>query len=220
MRPRGQFFLPVRVLGRLFRGKFTAGLKRAFERGQLGFYGRMKPLGQPKTFRELLRQTWRHDWVVYAKRPFGGPDHVLRYLGGYTHRVAISNHRLVALENGQVSFRWRDSAHHDQKCLMQLPVHEFLRRFLLHLLPRGFVRIRHFGFLANRRRTELLSLCMTLLATAPPAKASAAIPGSPDLEFWACPVCGAPMVIVERLAPAPTRNRPPPIVVKALCPTS
>jgi hypothetical protein len=160
------------VLGRLFRGKFTAGLKRAFARGQLGFYGRTKPLGQPKTFRELLRQTWRHDWVVYAKRSFGGPDHVLRYLGGYTHRVAISNHRLVALENGQVTFRWRDSAHKNQKRLMQLPVNEFLRRFLLHLLPRGFVRIRHFGFLANRSRAELLSLCMALLANSPAGESS------------------------------------------------
>ena len=220
VRPRSQFFLPVRVLGRLFRGKFTAALKRAFERGQLGFYGKLKPLGQPKTFRALLRQTWRHEWVVYAKRPFGGPDHVLRYLGGYTHRVAISNHRLVALEDGQVSFRWRDSAHHNQKRLMKLPVNEFLRRFLLHLLPRGFVRIRHFGFLANRRRAGLLSLCMTLLAKAPPAKGPTATPGSPDPEFWACPVCRGPMVIVERLAPAPTRNRPPPIVVEALCPTN
>jgi Putative transposase len=117
----------------------------------------------------------RQDWVVYAKRPFGGPEHALRYLGAHTHRVAISNHRLVALEDGNVTFRWRDSAHGNKKKLMKLPVDEFLRRFLLHLLPRGFVRIRHFGFLANRRRASLLPLCFQLLTLAreqaPPAKA-------------------------------------------------
>ena len=216
IRPRGQFFLPVRVLGRLFRGKFTAGLKRAFDRGKLGFYGRMKPLGEPKAFRALLRQAYRHEWVVYAKRPFGEPEHVLRYLGGYTHRVAISNHRLVAFEDGRVTFRWRDSAHKNKKRLLKLPVHEFLRRFLLHLLPPGFVRIRHFGFLANRRRASLLPLCATLLAMAPPVEDTAETPGAPDPEFWACPLCGGPMVIVERLAAAPACIRPPPCVAKVL----
>jgi Putative transposase len=215
IRSRGQFFLPVRVLGRLFRGKFTAGLKRAFVRGKLSFYGRMKPLGEPKAFRALLRQAYRHEWVVYAKRPFGGPEHVLRYLGGYTHRVAISNHRLVAFEDGKVTFRWRDSAHKNKKRLMMLPVHEFLRRFLLHLLPPGFVRIRHFGFLANRRRANLLPLCAALLAMAPPAQNTAALPSSPDPEFWACPRCGGPMVIIERLAAAPACIRPPPATPRA-----
>ncbi len=210
MRPPGQFFLPVRVLGRVFRGKFTAGLKRAFERGELAFYGRLKPLGNPGAFRPLLRQTWSHEWVVYAKPPFGGPEHVLRYLGGYTHRVAISNHRLVAFEEGQVTFRWRDSAHKNKKRLMTLPVNEFLRRFLLHLLPPGFVRIRHFGFLANRRRAQLLPLCCSLLAMIPLERTAKALPGAPDPEFWACPLCGGPMVIVERLAAAPARIRPPP----------
>ena len=104
VRPRYQFFLPVRVLARVFRGKFTAALKRAFRQGQLGFYGQMKPLAQPKSFHAWLRQAYRQEWVVYAKRPFGGPEHVLRYLGGYTHRVAISNHRLVAFQDGRVTF--------------------------------------------------------------------------------------------------------------------
>ena len=114
-------------------------------------------------FSAWLRQLFRHDWVVYCKPPFGGPEHALRYLGAYTHRVAISNHRLVSLADGQVTFRWRDSAHKNKKRLMTLSVEEFLRRFLLHLLPRGFVRIRNFGFLANRRRALLLPLCAHLL---------------------------------------------------------
>ena len=114
---------------------------------------------QPRAFAAWLRVLFRHDWVVYSKTPFGGPEHVLRYLGAYTHRVAISNSRLVALSDGNVTFRWRDSAHGNKKRLMTLAVDEFLRRFLLHLLPPGFVRIRNFGFLANRNRATLLPLC-------------------------------------------------------------
>src|SRR5437870_2672400 len=142
---RYDFFLPVKLLGRVFRGKFHEALKRAFHDGKLTFHGDLKLLAQPKTFAAWLRPLFRKDWVVYAKRPFGGPEHVLRYLGRYTHRVAISNSRLVALANGYVTFRWRDSAHGNNKRLMTLPVDEFLRRFLLHLLPRGFMRIRNFG---------------------------------------------------------------------------
>ena len=157
------FFLPIRVLRRVFRGKFVAGLKTAFRQGRLQFHGQLVPLSQPRAFASWLRLLFRHDWVVYAKPPFGGPGHALRYLGNYTHRVAISNHRLVALTNQDVTFRWRDSAHGNKKRLMTLPVDEFLRRFLLHLLPRGFVRIRNFGFLANRQRARLLPLCFSLL---------------------------------------------------------
>jgi hypothetical protein len=157
------FFLPVKVLSRVFRGKFVAGLKTAFHAGALKFHGHLLPLAEPRAFAAWLRVLFRRDWVVYAKRPFGGPEHVLRYLGAYTHRVAISNSRLVALANGHVTFRWRDSAHGNKKRLMTLPVEEFLRRFLLHLLPRGFMRIRNFGFLANRRRAGLLPLCLRLL---------------------------------------------------------
>jgi len=146
---RRSFFLPVKVLGRIFRGKFVAGLKNAFQSGALQFHGHLLPLTEPRAFASWLRVLFRHDWVVYSKRPFGGPEHVLRYLGAYTHRVAISNNRLVALSEGNVTFRWRDSAHGNKKRLMTLPVDEFLRRFLLHLLPRGFMRIRNFGFLAT-----------------------------------------------------------------------
>jgi predicted Zn-ribbon and HTH transcriptional regulator len=144
------FFLPVRVLSQVFRGKFVAGLKRLFRSGKLVLAGKLKPLAKRTTFAAFLRPLFRKDWVVYAKRPFGGPEHVLHYLARYTHRVAISNHRLIAFENDQVTFRWKDYAHGNKKRKMTLAADEFLRRFLLHVLPRGFVRIRFFGFLANR----------------------------------------------------------------------
>ena len=121
-------------------------------------------LAQPKMFAKFLRQLFRQDWVVYAKPPFGGPEHVLHYLARYTHRVAISNHRLLAFENDRVTFRWKDYAHGNKKRKMTLSADEFLRRFLLHVLPRGFMRIRHFGILANRSRPEFIPLCRQLLA--------------------------------------------------------
>jgi hypothetical protein len=127
-----RFFLPIKVLSRVFRGKFVAGLKAVFRAGTLQFHGSVLHLAEPRAFAAWLRTLFRHDWVVYAKRPFGGPEHALRYLGAYTHRVAISNHRLVALEDGNVTFRWRDSAHGSKKKLMRLPVDEFLRRNHAH----------------------------------------------------------------------------------------
>src|SRR5712672_242360 len=160
---RYDFFLPVKVLGRVFRGKFVAALQRAFQDGRLSFHGNLKLLAQPKTFAAWRRLLFRKDWVVYSKRPFGGPEHVLRYLGRYTHRVAISNHRLVSFVDRKVTFRWRDSAHKNEQRVMTLSLDEFLRRFLLHLLPDSFVRIRNFGFLANRRRSTFLPLCFQLL---------------------------------------------------------
>jgi hypothetical protein len=159
VRPRYAFFLPVKVLSRVFRGKFVAGLKRAFRDGKLLFPGNMKPFTEQKVFSAFLRTLFRHDWVVYAKRPFGGPEHVLQYLARYTHRVAISNHRIVNFADGKVTFRWKDYAHKNKKRLMTVTAEEFLRRFLLHSLPRRFVRIRFCGFLANRRRGKLLPVC-------------------------------------------------------------
>ncbi|HEX2713733.1 MAG TPA: IS91 family transposase, partial [Candidatus Acidoferrales bacterium] len=144
------YFLPKKVLREVFRGKFVDALKQAFQDGQLRFEGNLKLLAKPKIFAAWLRPLYRQDWIVYLKPPFGGPEYVLQYLGRYTHRVAISNHRLVSFTDGQVTFRWRDSAHHNQQKLRTLSVDKFLRRFLLHILPQGFVRIRHFGFLANR----------------------------------------------------------------------
>jgi Putative transposase/Transposase zinc-binding domain len=209
---RRSFFLPVKVLGRVFRGKFEAGLRAAFHEGSLQFHGHLAALAEPRSFAAWLRLLFRHDWVVYSKRPFGGPEHALRYLGAYTHRVAISNSRLVALSEGNVSFRWRDSAHGNKKRVMALPVDEFLRRFLLHLLPRGFVRIRNFGFLANRQRATLLPLCFKLLQSpedrsAPPSPA-AQLPRTQPLPR--CPVCGGDMHIVERLSPTQLLLRSPP----------
>jgi hypothetical protein len=210
---RCSFFLPVKVLSRVFRGKFVAGLKRACSEGTLRFYGDLQRLAQPKVFSSWLRQLFRHDWVVYCKPPFGGPEHALRYLGAYTHRVAISNHRLVSLVDGHVTFRWRDSAHGNKKRLMTLPVEAFLRRFLLHLLPRGFVRIRHFGFLANRRRALSLPLCTHLLGSANQPTPVPSLAPSPvrALSFWICPLCGGPMRVIERLSAAQIQLRAPPI---------
>jgi hypothetical protein len=208
---RRSFFLPIGVLSRVFRGKFVAGLRNAFHRGELQFHGNLLPLAQPRAFSAWLRVLFRHDWVVYSKRPFGGPEHVLRYLGAYTHRVAISNSRLVALADGDLTFRWRDSAHGNKKRLMTLDVEEFLRRFLLHLLPPGFVRIRNFGFLANRNRAALLPLCLQLLGGAEQSTPSAAQPPAEETHsLWNCPVCGGTMRVVERLSAAQLMLRSPP----------
>ena len=213
---RYTFFLPVKVLGRVFRGKFVDALRQAFRDGRLSFHGDLKPLAEPKTFAAWLRPLFREDWVVYAKRPFGGPKHVLHYLGRYTHRIAISNHRLVSLADGQVTFRWRDSAHNNEQKLMTLSLDEFLRRFLLHLLPKGFVRIRNFGFLANRRRATLLPLCLHLLGSAQePQTEQDALSINDSSDLWRCPKCGEPMKIIERLTAAEIQLRSPPGVTAA-----
>ena len=203
-----RFFLPIKVLSRVFRGKFVAGLKTAFNDGSLRFYHSLSHLADPRHFAAWLRTLFRHDWVVYAKRPFGGPEHVLRYLGAYTHRVAISNHRLVNLADGNVTFRWRGSAHDNKKKLMSLPADEFLRRFLLHLLPRRFVRIRNFGFLTNRRRARLLPICFELLHRSDVHTRPAA--HEPRLSSWRCPQCGGAMRMIERLSAAQLLLRSPP----------
>ena len=210
IRSRPRFFLPRPVLRRVFRGKFVAGLKSAFQHNQLRFSGELALLAQPKTFACWLRPLFRKNWVVYCKPPFGGPEYVLQYLGRYTHRVAISNHRLISLADGQVSFRWRDSAHNNKQEVMSLSLDEFLRRFLLHLLPPGFVRIRHFGFLANRRRAHLLPLCRQLLGCAPEPKnePDVSLANSPNPSI--CPHCGGTMVIVETLTAAQILLRSPP----------
>jgi predicted Zn-ribbon and HTH transcriptional regulator len=190
------FFLPVKVLSRVFRGKFVAGLKRLFRHGKLVFHGSCAPLANEKVFHAFLRTLFREDWVVYAKRPFGGPEHVLHYLARYTHRVAISNHRIVDVTDTHVTFRWKDYAHHNKRRLMTVTQEEFLRRFLEHILPKGFPRIRYFGFLANRRRAESLPLCRALLAGAPPTETPGTTVQTP---FWRCPYCQGAMQIVEVL---------------------
>ena len=152
------------MLSRLFRGKFVAYLKTAFRDGELGFHGELKSLADKENFVEWLNRAADTEWVVYAKPPFGGPRQVLKYLARYTHRVAISNQRLVALEDGRVIFRWKNYARPGELATMSLKAEEFLRRFLLHVLPKGFVKVRHFGFLANRGRRENVVLCRQLLA--------------------------------------------------------
>ena len=160
---RKGFFLPVRVLSSLFRGKFLDLLKEAFQSGQLVFPGCLSQLQDPGAFETFRRPLYRKKWVVYCKPPFAGAQGVLQYLGRYTHRIAISNNRLLTIRDGQVSFLWRDYADHNRQKTMILKTEEFIRRFLLHVLPARFVRIRHFGLLANRNRKDNLSVCRQLL---------------------------------------------------------
>jgi hypothetical protein len=182
---RKRFFLPLKVLRRMFRGKFLAFLNAAFHKHQLRLEGALRPLLNPVEFQRLVRHLRNRNWVVYARRPFAGPRHVIQYLARYTHRVAISNGRLARLQDGQVTFRWRDSSDGNRQKLLTLDALEFLRRFLLHVLPRGFVKIRHFGFLANRHRREALALCHTLLSQTSPHSADLPQP-TPERT---CPVC-------------------------------
>jgi Putative transposase/Transposase zinc-binding domain len=199
--PRYPFFLPVKVLSRVFRGKFCAGLKRLYRRKRLRCAGPAAALADPKQFHQLLRRLHRQAWVVYAKPAFGGPMHVLRYLGRYTHRVAISNHRLLAFDGEHVTFRWKDYSHGGKQRKMTLAATEFLRRFFLHVLPKGFVRIRHFGFLANRFRASQLARCRQLVAMGPPSPAEST-PSGASPSTWHCPHCGTPMVVAQRLTAA------------------
>lgn len=209
---RSHFFLPVKVLSRVFRGKFVAGLRQLHDHGKLSFSGILSHLQNQKAFAAWLRSLYRSDWVVYSKPPFGGAEHVLHYLGAYTHRVGISNHRLVELADGTVTFRWRDSAHKNKKRLARLSVEEFLRRFLLHVLPRGFVRIRHFGFYAHRRRAALVPVCVRLLGATETLVTNEVqqTTSSPDNTLWKCPHCQGTMVVIERLTAQEVRLRSPP----------
>ena len=156
---RPDFFLPVRVLSRLFRRLFLKHLQTAFDAGQLHFFSSLERLRDPGAFGQYLEPLRDLEWAVYAKPPFGGPAQVLHYLGRYTHRVAISNNRLLSIEDGKVTFHWKDYRHHDQPKAMTLEAEEFIRRFLLHVLPGGFQRIRHYGFLSHCHRKDKLSLC-------------------------------------------------------------
>ena len=189
------FFLPERVLGRVFRGKFLAGLHTAFRWGKLRFPGKLAALADPGQFNHLLSQTVRTNWVVSAKPPWGGPATVLKYLARYTHKTAISNRRLLRLEDGQVTFRWKDYAHGARQRTMTLDAIEFVRRFLMHVLPSGFVRIRHYGILANCHRREKLMRCRELLGATPMTDSdlldsnSPPEPESPVTPTQVCPEC-------------------------------
>ncbi len=210
---RPGFFLPVRVLSRLYRRLFLESLQAAFEAGALGFFGDLAHLREPDVFARLFGQMSQIDWVVYAKPPFGGPSQVLAYLGRYTHRVAIANSRLTKIENGQVAFRWKDYRHHDKAKVMTLAADEFIRRFLLHTLPDRFHRIRHYGFLANGHRAAKLDLCRRLLAAPTPCPVT---PAAYYRERYqrltgrsldVCPCCGGRVKTLGAIPPTrPSRQ--------------
>jgi hypothetical protein len=213
---RPGFFLPVRPLSRLFRGKYLATLQQLYQQGRLMLAGTQVELAEPRRFAGWIDELRESEWVVYAKPPFGGPEQVLKYLARYTHRVAISNQRLVSVDDRTVSFHWKDYADDNATKVMTLDGVEFLRRFLQHVLPSGFVRIRHFGLLANRHREEKLSRCRSLLnatatvdsseplpverAEAAKAETSVGETGEAAEAGGRCPVCGkGRMVIIEML---------------------
>jgi Putative transposase/Transposase zinc-binding domain len=197
-----RFLLPVKVLSRVFRGKFLAFLKNAFRKGKLQFHGQLSVLNEKSAFDALLDPLYDREWVVYSKRPFGGPEHVLRYLANYTHRVAISNHRILSVADGNVTFRWKDYAHGNSKKVMTLSGCEFLRRLFLHTLPKGFVRIRQYGFLANRQRAALLPIGRSLLVTVDAAAIADVGNIEPADSLLLCPACHTGHLrTVERLPP-------------------
>jgi hypothetical protein len=210
---RPNFFLAVKPLARLFRRLFLERLTAAFDAGTLNFFGDLASLVEPAAFAAYLVAMRRISWVVYAKRPFGGPAQVLAYLGRYTHRVAIANSRIVALDEDHVAFTWKDYRQNGATKIMKLKPDEFIRRFLLHTLPDGFHRIRHFGFMANGHRAAKLALCLNLLdhqRTAPNNIEASPVSSGPQTqaEFAACPECGGVMRIIEHFRHSFSRSSP------------
>jgi hypothetical protein len=203
---RPGFFLPVKVLQRLYRRLFLAKLAAAHASGRLQFFDALAPLSDPRAFARHLAPVRRADWIIYAKKPLAGPEQVLRYLARYTHRIAISNRRIVAIDDHSVTFTWKDYRDGAKQKRMTLDAHEFIRRFLMHVLPEGFQRIRHYGFLANGHRRAKLALIRKLLDAAPPVTRHAAEtpPDEPTATLPAtpppCPCCGGLMRIIEVLA--------------------
>ena len=217
---RPGFFLPVRVLSRLFRRLFLEQLQQAFVNGELQFFNSLEALHKPAAFARYLAPVEHAEWVVYAKAPFGGPQHVLEYLGRYTHRVAISNNRLLDFTDGTVTFQWKDYRHESRNKVMRLDAQEFVRRFLLHVLPSGFQRIRHYGLLANCHREAKLEQSRQLLAAPAPV---AELPAEPldyrdryerltGVSLRDCPHCHqGHMVCIESFLPGTLPRGPPPL---------
>jgi Putative transposase/Transposase zinc-binding domain len=215
---RPGFFLPVRVLSRLFRRLFLEYLQAAFDQGKLQFFASLERLREPRAFVRYLAPLRRSEWVVYSKPPFGGPQQVLNYLGRYTHRVAISNNRLLNIDQGKVTFRWKDYRHHDHQKTMTLEAEEFIRRFLLHVLPDGFQRIRHYGFLGHRYRQAKLVLCRQLLGVVLISTGAVQPEDEPDYHdlyekltgksLRECPVCHRGHMVVIAILPAGDRAPP------------
>jgi hypothetical protein len=218
---RPDFFLPVKVLSRLFRRLFLDSLQEAFDSGKLQFYSALESLRQPNAFAQLVARMKACEWVVYAKRPFAGPQQVLDYVARYTHRVAISNNRLLDIQNDQVRFRWKDYRHGDQIKTMTLSADEFIRRFLLHVLPGGFQRIRYYGFLGNRYRREKLEQCRYLLGMSAPSEQANSVPAEKDYRdhfeqltgqsLHQCPQCRQGHMLVVAILPRLHCKTVPPI---------
>jgi len=216
---RPNFLAPVKVLGRVFRGKYLAGLRQAYDAGQLHFGGSTAPLADALRWRAFLQPLYAKDWVVYAKKPFGGPEQVLKYLTAYTHRVALSNRRLVQLSDSHVTLTYKDYADGCRRKELTLPTLEFVRRFALHIVPKGFVRVRHYGLLAHRDRGLRLAKCRALLGAKPAAPpAATAAPAAPaatapvndarsDAVAEPCPGCGAAQRIMVWRADRPTARQ-------------
>jgi len=208
------FFIPVRVLSRVFRGKFLEQVKKAYCTRRIQCRGKASPLEARETFQKLLDRLYGKDWIVYAKQPFGGPEQVLAYLGRYTHRVALSNHRLVEMTDGKVSFRWRDYRDENKEKIMTLEADEFLRRFLLHILPNGLCKIRYYGFLCNRKRTDHLDKCRTLLNAPKPEVEQEEVTWQKVLleltgiDVLKCPSCHKGKMLNERTL-QPQQHAPP-----------
>jgi hypothetical protein len=211
-KPRRPFLFPVTALSEVFRGKYLAALRRARHTGALHFAEQSAPLTDPLRWQELIDSLAHTDWVVYCKPPFGGPAQVLKYLSRYTHRVAIANRRIRFVGDGVVRFAYRDYTDHDRSKQMTLPATEFLRRFLLHVVPRGFMRIRHYGITANCHRGQRLQRCRELFGSAAAARTDAeppaataepkTTPSATASTHQLCPRCGAPLRVIEQLAPA------------------
>ena len=199
--PRGNFFLPVRALSKVFRGKFIELLRTAHRDGELHFYGELSKLENPREFEKLLGLSRRSEWVVYSKKPFGGPEQVLKYLSSYIHRIAISNHRLRELKDGKVTFAYRDSKNKKKKRLLTLPAETFCRRFLLHTIPKGFRRIRHYGFLANAAKREALAKVRTMLNERLPTITAKTRPVNPTVTIKpfapTCPCCKSGLMLLQ-----------------------
>jgi hypothetical protein len=217
---RSDFFLPVQVLSLLFRRLFLESLRKVFDAGKLNFFATLESLRQPDAFAQFLARMKGYPWVVYAKRPFAGPQQVLDYVGRYTHRVAISNHRLLDIDNGEVSFQWKDYSHGDRLGTMTLKAEEFIRRFLLHVLPDGFQHIRYYGLLANRYRKQNLERCRRLLGM--PAAEQPTDPCALEKDYrdryqeltgrslYQCPLCGQGRMLVVAILPKyPCHSAPP-----------
>jgi hypothetical protein len=220
---RKGFFLPVRVLSRVFRGKYLDGVRKLFAAGKLVLAGRWASLADPQAFARFLTPLYGKDWVVYAKRPFGGPKQVLKYLARYTHRVAISNSRLVDVADGRVTFRYKDYADKHRSKTMTVSADEFLRRFVQHVLPKGFVKIRHYGLLANRRREECLALCRRLLlveSVRTRLLEDTTEEVEPTRTIRCCPHCGSQRMVCLALASARARDGGDVRIESVACDTS